>query len=97
MAIVALSSPLSADRAMARRILGSARMLEVYLSTPLAVCEQRDPKGLYQRARSGEIADFVGISAPYQVPRRAQLVLDTSQLPLPDCTARVLQALHTCA
>jgi adenylylsulfate kinase len=93
LAIVALVSPMRADRTRARVILGGNRMLEIYLSTPLEVCERRDPKGLYQRARTGEIADFTGISAPYQPPRHAQLVLDTGQLPLPDCTARVLHAL----
>ncbi len=94
MAIVAMISPLSADRDNARSILGDHRMLEVYLSTPLAVCERRDPKGLYQRARAGEIADFTGISAPYQAPTHAQLVLDTGVLALPDCTSQVVQALN---
>jgi adenylylsulfate kinase len=93
LAIVALISPLSADRAMARRILGPSQMLEVYLSTPLAVCEQRVPKGLYQRARNGERVDPRGINPAYQAPRRAHLVLDTSTLPIADCTSRVLQAL----
>ena len=87
-------SPMAADRDNAHGILGAHRMLEVYLSTPLEVCERRDPKGLYRRARSGEITDFTGISAPYQAPCHAQLVLDTGQLPLADCTARVLQALN---
>ena len=94
MAIVAMISPLTADRDTARSILGAHRMLEVYLSTPLEVCERRDPKGLYQRARAGEIADFTGISAPYQAPPHAQLVLNTGELALPDCTSLVLQALN---
>ena len=94
LAIVALISPMAADRATARSILGADRMLEVYLSTPLEVCEQRDPKGLYRRARAGAIADFTGISAPYQAPCKPQLVLDTGQLPLPECTSLVLQALN---
>lgn len=94
MAIVAMISPMVADRDNARSILGAHRMLEVYLSTPLEVCERRDPKGLYRRARAGEITDFTGISAPYQAPCQAQLVLDTGQLPLAECNSLVLQALN---
>lgn len=93
LAIVALISPMRVDRTRARAILGTRQMLEIYLCAALEVCEQRDPKGLYQRARAGEIADFTGVSAPYQAPQRAQLVLDTGALSLPDCLTRVLQAL----
>jgi adenylylsulfate kinase len=93
LAIVALISPLSADRALARRILGVHGMLEIYLSAPLSVCQQRDPKGFYKRAHSTERADPRGVNPAYQPPRRAHLVLDTSALPIADCTSRVLQAL----
>ena len=92
-AIVAATSPMSADRAKARAILGARKMIEVYLSTPMAICEKRDTKGLYRRARDGEIDDFVGIDAPYQVPRRAQLVLDTFALSVKECEARILRLL----
>jgi adenylylsulfate kinase len=91
--VVAMISPLSSDRSRARSILGPRKMVEIYLSTPLGVCERRDPKGLYRRARAGEIDDFTGISAPYQIPRQPKLTLDTFALSVADCEARILKAL----
>ncbi len=88
-AVVALISPLSAHRAEARRIAGD-RFREVYLSTDLATCEARDPKGLYRRAREDRLADFTGISAPYEAPHEAELVLDTGQLDEALCTRRLV-------
>ena len=64
---------------MARRIVGADRFLEVYLSTPLAVCEARDPKGFYKRARGGEIANFTGVNDVYEIPCSPDLVIDTSR------------------
>ncbi|UXJ53048.1 adenylyl-sulfate kinase [Pseudomonas citronellolis] len=78
--ISAFISPFREDRAMAREIIGADRFNEVHVSTPLEICESRDPKGLYHKARNGEIADFTGISSPYEAPDAPQLVLDTSQL-----------------
>ena len=75
--ITALISPYREDRAMARRIVGDARFLETYLSADIAACERRDPRGLYAKARRGEIADFTGVSAPYEVPSDPGIVLDT--------------------
>jgi len=77
-AIAALVSPYQDDREMARRIVGADRFLEVYLSTPLAVCEARDPKGFYKRARGGEIANFTGVNDVYEIPCSPDLVIDTS-------------------
>lgn len=74
---VALISPLRAERASARRIAGDLPFLEVFVGTPLSVCEGRDPKGLYGRARAGQIPDFTGISAPYERPDAPDLVLVT--------------------
>lgn len=76
--IVALVSPLKADRAMAARIIGSD-WHEVFVDTPLDVCEQRDPKGLYAKAREGKIDEFTGISSPYEAPVKADIVLSTKQ------------------
>ncbi len=76
--ITAFISPFRADRAMAREIIGAELFREVHVSTPLKVCEQRDSKSLYQRARSGEVAEFTGISSPYEAPSDPDLVLDTS-------------------
>lgn len=78
--ITAFISPFRADRAMAREIIGADLFMEVHVSTPLKVCEQRDPKSLYQRARSGEVAEFTGITSPYEAPTDPDLVLDTSML-----------------
>ncbi|MBS7813405.1 adenylyl-sulfate kinase [Roseococcus pinisoli] len=88
-AVVALISPMAAHRADARRIVGE-RFREVYLSTDLATCEARDPKGLYRRAREDRLADFTGISAPYEAPRDAELVLDTGALDEDVCTRSLL-------
>ena len=88
--IVAVVSPYSADRAMARGIIGPAYR-EVYLSTPLEVCERRDPKGMYARARRGEIPAFTGISAPYEPPEMADLTLDTSRLSIEACVEHLLE------
>ena len=73
--IVAFISPLRADRERARMIVGNDSFLEVFLDTPLELCEARDPKGLYRRARSGEIPDFTGISSPYERPDSADIVV----------------------
>ncbi len=67
-AIVSFISPMAADREAARRIIGRERFFEVFVDCPLAVCEQRDPKGLYRQARAGKIPEFTGISAPYEPP-----------------------------
>lgn len=75
--IAAFISPYREDRAMAAGIIGAGRWLEVYVSTPVDVCEVRDPKGLYARARAGQIAQFTGITAPYEAPLAAALTLDT--------------------
>ena len=74
--VVALISPFRAERAMARERIGAERFVEVFVDTPLGVCEQRDTKGLYRRARAGEIADFTGISSPYEPPERAEVTID---------------------
>jgi adenylylsulfate kinase len=81
-AIAALISPYAKDRKKAGEIIGPNRFVEIHLSTPLAVCESRDPKGLYQRARRGEIPAFTGISDPYEVPLDPALRLDTSTVTL---------------
>jgi adenylylsulfate kinase len=76
-AVVALISPLSAHREVARGIIGERGYFEVFVKTPLAVCEQRDPKGLYARARRGELGQFTGISAAYEAPARPAMEIDT--------------------
>jgi adenylylsulfate kinase len=76
--ITAFISPMLADRSMAKAIIGEHQFSEIYVSTPLAACEARDPKGLYVKARAGELANFTGISAAYQPPIAPDLSIDTS-------------------
>ncbi|MGI6496456.1 MAG: sulfate adenylyltransferase subunit CysN [Kiritimatiellia bacterium] len=88
--ITAFLSPAAADRAAARDIIGADRFMEVFVDTPLAVCEARDPKGLYRKARRGEIPGFTGIDAPYEVPEAPDLVLDTTTLSVEESVAVLL-------
>ncbi len=78
--ITAFISPLRKDRQMAKEIIGDDCFREVYVSTSIDVCESRDPKGLYAKARSGLVKEFTGISAPYEAPLNPDLVIDTSTL-----------------
>jgi adenylyl-sulfate kinase len=89
-AITAFISPYRDDRSMAREILGYERFIEVYLAADLAVCERRDPRGLYRKARAGEIPGFTGVSAPYEVPENPTVKLDTGLLYINESVARVL-------
>jgi bifunctional enzyme CysN/CysC len=89
-AITAFISPYRADRQMARDIIGAERFLEVHVSAPLEVCEGRDPKGLYRKARSGEITDFTGVSAPYEPPAKPDLVLASGEKSVDACVAQLL-------
>ena len=75
-------SPTNDLRCMAREIVGNDDFLEVYVSTPIEECERRDVKGLYARARRGEVKDFTGVSAPFEAPLHADVSLDTSVLTL---------------
>ena len=87
----AFISPTNESRRMASEIIGADDFREVYVSTPLEVCEQRDVKGLYARARRGEIKDFTGVSAPFEVPEHPALTLDTSVLTLEESVNKVLE------
>jgi adenylylsulfate kinase len=89
-AITAFISPYREDRSSVRAIVPAGRFVEVHVATPLDVCEGRDPKGLYARARRGEIADFTGISSPYEAPDDPELVIDTTNESADDCAARVI-------
>lgn len=87
--IAAFISPYRSDRAMAGAIIGAERYVEVHVSTPLAVCEARDVKGLYAKARAGQLAQFTGVSAPYEAPLDAALTLDTQALALEESVERI--------
>lgn len=87
-------SPYRADRERARQA-ASTHFHEIYIRAPLEVCEQRDPKGLYQKARTGEIHDFTGIQSPYEEPEDAELVIDTAKVPVDDAVAALLDYVQT--
>lgn len=88
--LAAFISPTNEARGMAADIIGTADFKEVYVSTPIEVCEQRDVKGLYAKARRGEIKDFTGVSAPFEPPVAPALTLDTSVLSLEESVNRVV-------
>ena len=91
--IVAFISPFRADRDRVRDGMPAGRFTEVHVSTPLEICEQRDTKGLYARARAGELTDFTGISSPYEPPPSPEVTLPTEQLTVDDCVDRISAAL----
>ncbi len=89
--LAAFISPFGADRARLRSLFARGDFLEIYCECPVAVCEARDPKGMFRRARAGEIAGFTGVSAPYEVPEHPELVINTAQHLLDACVAQVLE------
>jgi len=92
--LTAFISPYRDDRARVRATLPPGEFLEVFVDCPLEICERRDPKGLYRKARAGEIAEFTGISAPYEPPAAPELVVATGTQPLADSVRGVLAALE---
>ncbi|HKY64423.1 MAG TPA: adenylyl-sulfate kinase [bacterium] len=91
--LTAFISPYKADRDLARKVAPAGQFFEVFCDAGLDVCEQRDPKGLYKKARAGEIPEFTGISAPYEAPDKPELVLKTGKESLEESTRRVLDLL----
>jgi len=89
--LAAFVSPTNEYRQMARDIIGADDFKEVYVSTPLEECERRDVKGLYARARRGEVKDFTGISAPFEAPTNPALDIDTSKQPLEESVKQVVE------
>ncbi len=92
--ITAFISPYREDRDAVRRLLSDGEFIEVYVKCPLDVCEERDTKGLYQKARAGEVKDFTGISAPYEEPLNPELTIDSSKLTVEESTRAVLNYLE---
>lgn len=91
--ITAFISPYRTDRDLARAIAPPGRFIEVYLNAPLEVCERRDSKGLYARARAGELREFTGISAPYEEPLKPEIQLHTNALSVTECVTIILERL----
>ncbi|MCL7945119.1 adenylyl-sulfate kinase [Marinobacter sp. ATCH36] len=81
----AFISPFTSDRRLVRKLFPAGEFIEVFMDTPLATCEERDPKGLYHKARAGEIKHFTGIDSPYEAPSHPEVSLDTSSMSVDDC------------
>jgi len=92
LALTAFISPYREDRDIAREILGED-FIEVYINAPLSVCENRDPKGLYKKARAGEIKGFTGIDAPYEEPLSPELTIQTNKYSINECANQVIDFL----
>lgn len=92
--LVAFISPFRAERQAARELFADGDFLEIFVDVPLAVAEQRDTKGLYQKARSGQLSHLTGIDSPYEAPTAPNLVLRTDLLSIPACVARMLDLLE---
>ncbi len=92
-AITAFISPFKADRAYCRQLLEEGEFIEVFVDTPLEVCEQRDPKGLYKKARSGEIKDFTGIDSAYEAPEQPEVHLTYQEEPAEQTAERLFELL----
>jgi bifunctional enzyme CysN/CysC len=88
--LTAFISPYEEDRKLARDIIGKDAFKEIYINTPISVCEERDPKGLYKKARSGEIKNFTGIDDPYEPPQKPELILDTQYLNPNECVDTII-------
>ena len=92
--VTAFISPYRADRDRVREIMADGDFIEVFVNCPVEVCEQRDPKGLYKKARAGQIPEFTGISAPYEEPLKPELVLETGKQTLEQSVKAVLSHLE---
>jgi adenylylsulfate kinase len=94
--ITAFISPYQADRRRAREIACESGIdfYEVYVNAPLEICEQRDPKGLYKKARAGEIKQFTGIDAPYEAPTNPEVIVETGKLSVRESAAHILEFLR---
>ena len=90
----AFISPYRKDRDFARQLLGEGRFIEIFVKASIATCEKRDPKGLYQKAKSGEIKEFTGISAPYEEPLGPEIVLDADTLTIEEEVEMVIHYLE---
>ena len=91
--ITAFISPFIEERQKVRDLISNGRFIEVFVDCPLDVCEKRDPKGLYQKARDGLIPDFTGITSPYEVPENPEITLNSNEMPLDKSVQKIIQYL----
>ncbi len=92
--VTAFISPFRSDRRLVRDLVQAGEFVEVFVSTPLEVCEQRDPKGLYAKARKGAIRNFTGVSSPYEAPEAAEIEIDSSKITVAECVDKVIRYLE---
>lgn len=92
--LTAFISPFKEDRASVRAKMNQGEFVEVFIDTPLSICEQRDPKGLYKKARAGEIKEFTGITSEYETPDNPEVHLKTDQYSIDECAEQVIFYLH---
>lgn len=93
--LAAFVSPYRKDRDRIKAIVGEENFVEIHISTPIEVCEARDVKGLYAKARAGEIKDFTGVNAPYEAPQQPTLAVDTTELSIEAAADEVMEAIQT--
>jgi len=92
--MTAFISPFRKDRQLVRDLVKQGDFIEIYCQAPLAICEERDPKGLYKKARAGQIPEFTGISSPYEEPEQPELVIQSGDKTISDCTDEIIQFLE---
>lgn len=93
--LTAFISPYRSDRMLAKKLVGNREFVEVYVKCPLDVCEQRDVKGLYRKARTGELKNFTGITAPYEYPEKPDLIVETDKLTVDEATEKIYNYIST--
>ncbi|BFM06765.1 adenylyl-sulfate kinase [Halioxenophilus aromaticivorans] len=91
----AFISPFRSDRQMVRELVNDGQFIEVFVATPLSVCEERDPKGLYKKAREGNIKNFTGIDSPYEEPDSPEICVNTAELGIPEAVSQVMAYLES--
>jgi adenylyl-sulfate kinase len=92
--LTAFISPFRSERGMARELVGEGEFLEVFVDTPIEVCMQRDPKGLYEKVKAGKIKNFTGIDSPYEAPQRADLTIKTVEVSPEDHAQAIVKHLR---
>jgi adenylylsulfate kinase len=93
--LTAFISPFRADREHVRDMVGNSDFIEIFCDSTIQVCENRDVKGLYKKARAGEILEFTGITSPYERPDKPEVIVETGRLPLTECVDTVMESLET--
>ncbi|CJC48954.1 Adenylyl-sulfate kinase [Streptococcus pneumoniae] len=92
--LTAFISPFRVDRKQVRDLLAADEFIEIFVKCPIEECEKRDPKGLYKKARKGDIKDFTGIDSPYEEPEQAELIVETHKYSIEECAEQIVKYLQ---